>query len=487
MVTVDKRIRVYPNQKPWMNREVQQLVKERNRAFRAGDRAHYSTARANLKRGIREAKADYRRKIEDHLDSNNSRQVWQGVQHITNYKTNLGAAEDPFKDRALRLMAETPLIDGHNDLPWQMRKQFNNQLNKVDLTSIQTTHTNIPKIKEGRLAAQFWAAYVPCDTQNKDAVRQTLEQIDIIHRMCQKYPESFMFATSSQDIEAAFAQNKTASLIGVEGGHSIDSSLGTLRTMYQLGVRYLTLTHSCNTPWADNWLVDTGSEPPVNNGLSEFGIQVIKEMNRIGMMVDLAHVSEKVMDQVLNQSHAPIIFSHSSAFAVCKHKRNVPDHILRKVKEKKGIVMVNFYNDYVTCSKTANISQVADHFDHIKKVAGPSIIGFGGDYDGVTRVPQGLEDVSKYPDLVAELLRRGWNDSEVTAALGENLLRVFRDVEEVRDALSGEKPDDVPIPYEEVQNSCRTSHGYEPVVSAGTTVSVRPLLLALTILLFCCY
>ncbi|KAG9352470.1 hypothetical protein JZ751_020884, partial [Albula glossodonta] len=296
---------------------------------------------------------------------------------------------DPLKDRALRLMAETPLIDGHNDLPWQMRKQFNNQLNKADLNSIQTTHTNIPKIKEGRLAAQFWAAYVPCDTQYKDAVRQTLEQIDVVHRMCQKYPKSFMFARSSQDIMEAFAQNKTAGLIGVEGGHSIDSSLGTLRTM------------------ADNWLVDNGSDPPVNNGLSKFGIQVIHEMNRIGMMLDLAHVSEKVMDQALNQSRAPVIFSHSSAYAVCPHKRNVPDHILQKVKEKNGIVMVNFYNEYVTCSQTANLSQVADHFDHIKRVAGSSIIGFGGDYDGVTRVPQGLEDVSKYPDLVVELLRRG--------------------------------------------------------------------------------
>ncbi|KAI1889913.1 hypothetical protein AGOR_G00167810 [Albula goreensis] len=394
---------------------------------------------------------------------------------------------DPLKDRALRLMAETPLIDGHNDLPWQMRKQFNNQLNKADLNSIQTTHTNIPKIKEGRLAAQFWAAYVPCDTQYKDAVRQTLEQIDIVHRMCQKYPKSFMFARSSQDIMEAFAQNKTASLIGVEGGHSIDSSLGTLRTMYQLGVRYLTLTHSCNTPWADNWLVDTGSDPPVNNGLSKFGIQVIHEMNRIGMMLDLAHVSEKVMDQALNQSCAPVIFSHSSAYAVCPHKRNVPDHILQKVKEKNGIVMVNFYNDYVTCSQTANLSQVADHFDHIKRVAGSSIIGFGGDYDGVTRVPQGLEDVSKYPDLVVELLRRGWSDSDVKAALGENLLRVFREVERVRDTFTSSLPDDVPIPYEEVQNPCRTSYGYDPVESAGTMVYLRPLLLCLTTLLSWCY
>ncbi|KAJ8339918.1 hypothetical protein SKAU_G00345510 [Synaphobranchus kaupii] len=343
-------------------------------------------------------------------------------------------------------MAETPLIDGHNDLPWQMRMLFNNQLNKVDLNIIANTHTNIPKIKEGRLAAQFWAAYVPCNSQYKDAVRQTLEQIDVVHRMCQKYPESFMFATSSQAILS-----------------------------FKVHVVF-------DTNRADNWLVDTGSEASTNNGLSEFGTQVIQEMNRIGMMVDLAHVSEKVMDQALDQSRAPVIFSHSSAYKVCPHKRNVPDRILKKVRDKNGIVMVNFYNDYVTCSETANLSQVADHFDHIKNVAGPNVIGFGGDYDGVTRVPQGLEDVSKYPDLVAELLRRGWNDSEVRAALGENLLRVFKEVERVRDSLSGNPPDDVPIPYEEVENPCRTSAGYTPV-SAGSMPSFRPPLLALAVLL----
>ncbi|TKS70249.1 Dipeptidase 1 [Collichthys lucidus] len=225
----------------------------------------------------------------------------------------VNAAEDPLMTRALRLMSETPLIDGHNDLPWQLRKQFNNELNKVDLNTLNTTHTNIPKIKEGRLGAQFWSAYVPCDTQYKDAVRQTLEQIDVVHRMCQKYPNDFMFAATSQDIMDAFAMNKTASLIGVEGGHSIDSSLGTLRTMYQLGVRYLTLTHSCNTPWADNWRVDTGSEPSQHDGLSPFGKQLIVEMNRLGMLIDLAHVTEKVMNQVLDMSKAPVIFSHSSA------------------------------------------------------------------------------------------------------------------------------------------------------------------------------
>ncbi|KAJ8343734.1 hypothetical protein SKAU_G00310630 [Synaphobranchus kaupii] len=395
------------------------------------------------------------------------------------------SAMDRNKEMALKLMKETPLIDGHNDLPWQMRKQFNNQLSKVDLNTIQTTHTNIPKIKEGHLAAQFWSAYVPCDTQHKDAVRQTLEQIDIIHRMCDAYPETFMFATSSQDIMDAFIMNKTASLIGVEGGHSIDSSLGILRIMYQLGVRYLTLTHSCNTPWVDNWKVDTGSEPPVHNGLSQFGIQVVKEMNRLGMLIDLAHVSEKVMNQVLDLSKAPIIFSHSSAYSLCQHKRNVPDAVLKRVRDKAGIVMVNFYNDYVTCSQTANLSQVADHFDHIRKVAGHTIIGFGSDFDGVRRLPTGLEDVSKFPDLVAELLRRGWNDTEIRGALGENMLRVLKEVERVRDSLIKDPPDDVPIPYEQVENACRTSYGYVTLENSANSASRSRLVLALATLLSC--
>ncbi|XP_029000702.1 dipeptidase 1 [Betta splendens] len=388
-------------------------------------------------------------------------------------------AEDQHMTNALKLMSETPLIDGHNDLPWQLRMQFNNELNKVNLNTLNTTHTNIPKIEEGRLGAQFWAAFVHCDTQYKDAVRQTLEQIDVIHRMCQKYPDTFVLATSSRDITEAFGANRTASLIGVEGGHSLDSSLGTLRTMYRLGVRYLTLTHSCSTPWVDNWLVDTGSEPARHNGLSPFGKQVVVEMNRLGMMIDLSHVSVAVMEQVLDMSKAPVIFSHSSAYSICPHRRNVPDEVLRTVKEKRGIVMVNFFNDFVTCSKNAKLSDVADHFDHIKKVAGAESVGFGGDYDGVPRTPEGLEDVSKVPNLVAELLRRGWSDEEVKGALANNLLRVMREVERVRDGLNGTTPDDVPIPLEEVKGPCRTSYGY-PSAGAGARPSLSALGLVLT-------
>ncbi|XP_008335888.2 dipeptidase 1 [Cynoglossus semilaevis] len=205
-------------------------------------------------------------------------------------------------------------------------------------------------------------------------------------------------------------------------------------------------------------------------------------MNRLGMLVDLAHVTVEVMNQVLNISRAPVIFSHSSAYSICPHKRNVPDDILRKLNESHGVIMVNFYNDYVTCSKTANLSDVADHFDIIKKVAGAGVIGFGGDYDGVTRLPEGLEDVSKVPKLVAELLRRGWTDVEVKAALGMNLLRVLDEAQKVRDSMKDTVPDDIPIPYEEIENPCRTSYGYGDI-NAGAVHSLSTVVLLLTLTL----
>lgn len=249
----------------------------------------------------------------------------------------------------------------HNDLPWQLLTKFNNRLldQRANLTSLAHTETSIPKLKAGFVGGQFWSAYTPCDTQNKDAVRRTLEQIDVIHRMCQMYPETFMCVTDSQGIRQAFQEGKVASLVGVEGGHSIDSSLGVLRALYHLGMRYLTLTHSCNTPWADNWLVDTGDDVAQSQGLSPFGQSVVREMNRLGVIVDLAHVSVATMKAVLRLSKAPVIFSHSSAYALCAHRRNVPDDVLRLVNQTGSLVMVNFYNDYVSCAPEATLSQVA--------------------------------------------------------------------------------------------------------------------------------
>lgn len=295
------------------------------------------------------------------------------------------------------------------------------------------SQTDIPRLRAGLLGAQFWSAYVPCGAQYLDAVQMTLEQIDVIKRFIELHPKHLGFVTTSKEILEVHKDGRIASLIGVEGGHSLGNSLAVLRMLYDLGARYLTITHSCDTPWAKC------SNSTNDGGLTPFGESVIKEMNRLGMIVDLSHTSVNTAKAALNITKAPVIFSHSGAFSICNSSRNVPDDVLRLLKSNGGVVMVNFYAYLVSCNASATLGDVIKHIKHIRKVAGISHVGLGAGYDGINNTPSGLEDVSRYPYLLAELLSDpDWTENDVSQLAGQNILRVLQQVEVVRDEFKKE-------------------------------------------------
>ncbi|XP_029781183.1 dipeptidase 3-like isoform X2 [Suricata suricatta] len=355
------------------------------------------------------------------------------------------------RKRARALMRDFPLVDGHNHLPLLLRQLFQNRLQDVNLRNFSRGQTSLDKLRDGLVGAQFWSAQAPCQTQDQDAVRLTLEQIDLIRRMCTSYSE-LELVTSAKGLNST---QKLACLIGVEGGHSLDSSLSVLRSFYLLGVRYLTVTFTCNTPWAESSIKFKHHFYTNVSGLTSFG-EVVEEMNRLGMMVDLSYSSDALVRGALKVSRAPVIFSHSAARAVCDNLLNVPDDILQLLKKNGGIVMVTLSMGVLQCNLLANVSTVADHFDHIRAVIGSEYIGIGGNYDGSGRFPQGLEDVSTYPVLIEELLRRGWSEEELQGVLRGNLLRVFRHVEQVREENNGQNPVEDELPDRQVVRSCHS-------------------------------
>lgn len=362
------------------------------------------------------------------------------------------ATDDPHVATAYRVLSSTPLIDGHNDLPWAIRSADDApmDLEAYDLTARTPGHTDIARLRQGMVGGQFWSVYVPASAMAENAAaRIQLEQIDLAKRMIERYPETFELATSPDDVVRIFNDGRIASMLGMEGGHAIEGSLGALRAYFDLGARYMTLTHSANLDW-----VDSCCEEPQLDGLSAFGREVVREMNRLGMLIDLSHVSPATMHDVLDITAAPVIFSHSSAFAITAHPRNVPDDVLRRVAENDGVVMVTYVTVFVNQdlldwsqrapgergpAPEATMDDVIAHLEHVRDVAGIDHVGLGSDYDGAT-MPAGLEDVSTFPALFAELSRRGWSESDLRKLAGENVLRVWREAEAVADRLRSERP-----------------------------------------------
>jgi membrane dipeptidase len=381
------------------------------------------------------------------------------------------------RDRAVaeRVLAAVPLVDGHNDLPWAIRnaKGAPRDVEAYDLRKTTPGHTDLARLKAGRVGGQFWSVYIPGNIKDSGFAKVQLEQIDIAKRVIAKYPERLRFATTAAQVRAAFRTGHIGSLLGMEGGHAIENSLGALRAYYDAGVRYMTLTHNQTLDWAD-----AATDSAKRGGLTPFGREVVREMNRLGMLVDLSHVAPSVMSQALDVTEAPVIFSHSSARAVADHPRNVPDSILARLAKNGGVAMVTFVPGFVSAKlvawgrqRTARVAEirkasgadtaaarrdidawlaanpapratmadVADHLDHVKRVAGADHVGLGGDFDGIDTVVEGLEDVSKYPALLAELSRRGWTEAELRKLAGENVLRALATAEQVSARLRRER------------------------------------------------
>ncbi len=345
-------------------------------------------------------------------------------------------ASDPHMETALRVLAGTPLIDGHNDLPWQIRNYDPAPLDVAayDISRTTSGHTDLARLREGRVGAQFWSVYIPFSAVEEGAARVQLEQIDVAQQIIERYPEHFELALTAEDVMRIFQSGKVASLLGMEGGHALENSLGALRAYFDLGVRYMTLTHNGDLDWAD---AHGGGHP--HGGLTAFGEEVVREMNRLGMLVDLSHVSDAVMRDALDVSEAPVIFSHSSVRALRDHTRNVPDSILQRLPLNGGVIMITFVPSFLTDDPPATLEDVADHIDHAQEVAGVDHVGIGSDYDGIATVPVGLEDVSTFPALFAELSRRGWTEDELRKLAGENLLRVMREAEATARRLQRER------------------------------------------------
>jgi len=379
-------------------------------------------------------------------------------------------------DRARRILATTPLIDGHNDLPWAIResKTAPMDVEAYDLRQHTRGHTDLERLHQGMVSGQFWSIYIPGEIADSGFARVQMEQFDIARRMVDKYPDKLMWALTARDLRRAQKEGKVGSVLGLEGGHAIENSLGTLRVYYDLGARYMTLTHNVTTAWADAAL-----DSAKHGGLTEFGKEVVREMNRLGMLVDLSHVSPGTMSDALDVTEAPVIFSHSAGRGLVDHKRNVPDSILRRVPANGGVVMVPFVTSFVSPEveaydraeqiftadlrkkfgtdtaeirqatrahraehpqPKATLSQVADQIEYVKKIVGPDHVGIGGDFDGITDVVVGLEDVSKYPALFAELAHRGWSDEDMRKLAGENILRVMEQAEQVAARLQKTRP-----------------------------------------------